>query len=131
VGPQLRQLELPPDKRWSYETIENVSLAYPVAEFIKTHTRPGRPIYMTGSHPEVYWLTHRQAPTRYFDIYPLTTQAARRERLRDLEADPPAAIGVMPDPDARNDFDSLYHFASTHGYAVAFETSGAAVWLSH
>jgi hypothetical protein len=130
AGPQLRQLELRPQQRWSLETNENWSLAYPVAQFIEEHTRPGERVLMTGSHPEVYWLAHRRAPTRYFDFFPvLTDAAARRERLRDLEASPPAAIGVMPDSDAHDDFETLRRYADAHRYVVALDLSGAQVWL--
>lgn len=130
AGPQLRQLELPPDRRWSLETSENWGLAYPVAQFIDEHTRPGNRILMTGSHPEVYWLADRRAPTRYFDFFPvLADPTARQDRLRDLEAHPPAAIGVMPDADARSDFDTLRAYAERHRYVIALQLAGAQVWL--
>ena len=129
-GPQLRQLELPPDRRWSLESPANWSLSYPVAQFIDEHTSPGERIFMTGSHPEVYWLAHRRAPTRYFDNFrPLADAAAAQERLRDLEARPPAAIGVMPDPDAVADRDRLRSYMDRHGYVIALQLDGAQVWL--
>jgi hypothetical protein len=130
AAPQLRQLELPVDRRWSLDTQENWSLQYPVAQFIRNHTRPRDHIFMTGSHPEVYWLAHRDAMTRYFDWFvPLKSAAARRERMRDLEAHPPAAIGVMSDPDAHSDLDTLRGYMDRHRYVIALELSGAQVWL--
>jgi len=129
-GPQLRQLELRPGQRWSLETDENWSLAYPIAQFIDEHTRPGQRILMTGSHPEVNWLADRRAPSRYFDFFPVLVDAkARQQRLRDLEASPPAAIGVMPDSDAHSDFDTLRAYADAHRYVIALNLSGAQVWL--
>jgi hypothetical protein len=129
-SPQLRQVELSPDRRWSLETNEDWSLAYPVAQFIDEHTGPGARVLMTGSHPEVNWIAHRRAPTRYFDFFPvLADQAARRSRLRDLEAHPPAAIGVMPDADAHSDFDTLRAYADKHRYVIALQLAGAQVWL--
>jgi hypothetical protein len=129
-GPQLRQLELPPEQRWSLDTSEDWSLAYPVARFIDEHTRPGTRIFMTGSHPEVYWLAHRRAMTRYFDWFaPLYDPAARRERMSDLEKRPPAAIGVMSDPDAHSDLDTLRAYMDRHGYVIALQLKGAQVWL--
>jgi hypothetical protein len=130
AGPQLRQLELAPERRWSLETSENWSLAYPVARFIDDHTRPRTRIFMTGSHPEVYWLADRRAMTRYFDWFvPLADPAARRERMRDLERHPPAAIGVMADPDAHTDLDTLRGYMDRHRYVIALQLDGAQVWL--
>jgi hypothetical protein len=130
AGPQLRQLELSPDRRWSLESGEDWSLAYPVAQFIDEHTRAGSRIFMTGSHPEVYWLADRRAMTRYFDWFaPLYDPAARSERMRDLEARPPAAIGVMADPDAHADLDTLRDYMDRHGYVIALQLKGAQVWL--
>jgi hypothetical protein len=130
AAPQLRQLEVPPDQRWSLETQDDWSLAYPVAQFIDEHTSPGDRIFMTGSHPEVYWLANRRAITRYFDFFiPLRDAAARRERMRDLEAHPPAAIGVMADPDAHSDLEGLRSYMDRHRYVIALQLNGAQVWL--
>ncbi len=130
AGPQLRQLELPVDRRWSLDTPEDWSLAYPVARYIDEHTRPGARIFMTGSHPEVYWLADRRAMTRYFDFFPaLSDPVARRERMRDLEERPPAAIGVMSDPDAHADLDTLRAYMDRHRYVIALQLKGAQVWL--
>jgi hypothetical protein len=52
-----------------------------------------------------------------------------RERAHDLDAHPPAAIGVMPDPDSRSDFDTLRPYMDLHRYVIAYQLSGAQVWL--
>jgi 4-amino-4-deoxy-L-arabinose transferase-like glycosyltransferase len=130
AGPQVRQLEVPADQRWQLDAPIDWSLSYPVAQFIADHTRPRDRVLMTGSNPEVYWLAHRGAASRYFDWFiPLHDRGAARERLNDLESNPPAAIGVMDNPDAQEDLDSLRSFMDRHRYVVAYTVGNARVWL--
>jgi hypothetical protein len=132
VGPQFRQLsvaaELRPER---YDHLgPNWRLAKPVSAFVDRHTRPSDPVFAAGSDPEVYWLARRTAPTRYFDNFlPLRSRAAKAERTRALEHNPPAAIVAMSDGVANEDLARLRPFMDAHHYVEAFEQEGARVWL--
>jgi hypothetical protein len=132
AGPQFRQLQVPGSERWAVDgqLSEDWGLSYPVAQYIRQNTRSGDRLLMVGSNPEVNWLADRRAPTRYFDYFlPLRNADARARRLRDLERDPPAAIGAMVNGDAQADLPTLQPFMDAHGYRLAFELNGSRVWL--
>jgi hypothetical protein len=95
VVPQVRQLRIPADQRWGGDT--SLRLAYPVSRFVEGHTRPEEKIFVAGSDAEVYWLSRRDASTRFFHSYPLRWNPEFHvERRRDLLESPPAAIVIMP-----------------------------------
>lgn len=130
AGPQIRQLEVPASERWALETPDEWSTAYPVAQFIDQHTRPSDRIFATGSDPEIYWLSRRRAMTRYFDWFiPLRDRDAARERVRDLEEHPPAAIAIMSNADAKIDAGSIRGYMDRHAYVIALQVDGSQVWL--
>jgi hypothetical protein len=132
AGPQFRELRVAGHERWAVDgqSSDDWGLSYPVAAFIEHNTRPGDRIFMAGANPEVYWLSRRRAPTRYFSYFiPLRDAAAARERMAALARNPPAAIGAMVNGDAQADLPVLQPFIDAHRYRLAFELDGAKVWL--
>jgi hypothetical protein len=94
------------------------ALIYPdyaeVADFIRSHTEPDETIY--AGYPEVYWLTDKMAPTRYFDREEIRTDPElEAERNRALLRDPPRAIVL----DAYQD-SYLAPLTTQYQYEVAF-----------
>jgi 4-amino-4-deoxy-L-arabinose transferase-like glycosyltransferase len=69
------------------------------ADYIRTRTRPGDPVYIWGFEPLTLFLADRRAPTRFVFAVPLvsrwTPSRWRAEFLRDLRAHPPVLFGVM------------------------------------
>jgi hypothetical protein len=125
VGPQWRALQLDPSARFGVGN--NYALAEPVADFIRKNTRPEEQIFVGGHAAQVYWLSDRRAPTRFFDNFPIVQDDGyRRERNRTLREDPPRAIVIMantaPDPELRKLLTDLK-------YQLAFDESGARVFL--
>jgi hypothetical protein len=132
AGPQFRELRVPGHERWAVDgqSGDDWGLSYPVAAFIRRSTAPGDRVLMAGANPEVYWLAGRWAASRYFSYFiPLRDAAAARERMADLERDPPRAIGAMVNGDAQADLPVLQGFIDSHHYRLAFELNGAKVWL--
>ena len=101
-----------------------------MAAFIRRSTTPGDRVLMAGANPEVYWLAERRAASRYFSYFiPLRDPEAARQRMADLERNPPRAIGAMVNGDAQADLPALQGFIGSHHYRLAFELNGAQVWL--
>jgi hypothetical protein len=125
VGPQWRALQLPASERFGVAS--PYALAEPVSDFIRQNTTPEDRIFVGGSDAQVYWLSDRRAPTRFFDSFPVIQEAKyKRERDRALRSDPPAAIVIMPGtpPD-----DVLRKLILDRRYQLAFEERGAQVFL--
>jgi hypothetical protein len=125
--PERDALDVPPRLRWG-EDFESFALAYPIADFVRTHTRPDDRILVVATDPEVYWLADRRANTPYFDVFPLLRDRRRvRERVEDFLADPPAAIVAMPNAEDSDPF--FPRLLNLGEYPPAFEVEGARVWL--
>jgi hypothetical protein len=125
IGPQWRSLQVPSSERFG--VADSYALAEPVADFVRENTRPEEPIFAAGHNAQVYWLSDRRAPTRFFDTVPLEDEPKYKlERDRALRANPPRAIVIMPDtppdPAVRNLIVRLR-------YQLAFEERGARVYL--
>jgi hypothetical protein len=127
VVPERDALDVPPRLRWGPD-FQSFALAYPIADFVRAHTRPDERILVVGTDPEVYWLADRHANTPYFDVFPLLQD--RRlfgARANDVVYDPPAAIVAMP---GAEDADPLFPDLLDLGeFPPAFEVEGARVWL--
>jgi hypothetical protein len=125
LGPQWRALQREPSERFGVGN--SYALAEPVADFIRSNTSPRERIFAAGHNAQVYWLSERKAPTRFFDSFPLEHEASyRRERNRDLQESPPKAIVIMPDtpPDT-----FVRDLITRLRYQLAFEERGARVYL--
>jgi hypothetical protein len=125
VGPQWRALQLEPADRFGVGN--SYALAEPVADFIRENTNSGDRIFAAGHNAQVYWLSERKAPTRFFDSFPVDQEASyRRERDRDLQDSPPKAIVIMPDtpPDS-----FVRNLITRLRYQLAFEERGARVYM--
>lgn len=100
---------------------------YPVARFIAAHTARGDRVQLEGSIPQVYWLTDRQAPTRYFDRYVAQRSRANEAELaRGLRAHPPKAVAACPVNEAGPWLAPLLHQMS---YRLAYDVRSCRVWL--
>jgi len=62
----------------------------PMVEYIQTNTAPQDTIYVVGLRSEIYVMTERRAPTRFFNA--VFTSHHAGELLREVESAPP---GVM------------------------------------
>jgi hypothetical protein len=122
--PELTLLDEKPDARSPYG-----AAAYPVAAFVRTHTRQADRIIVAGGRAEVYWLAERRAPTRFFDTFEV--HGDRRyaaERQRDLVRHPPAAIVIMQTE--RLEFEpGLRRLVRSLRYREAYGRAGSYVWL--
>ncbi len=125
--PQLDDL-----KRPSYDRANSVRAAhaYPIADVIRRVTPPGSKIFVAGSEPEIYWLTNRTAPTRWFANYELFIfPRFSKERDRQLRADPPAAIALLA-PETLTDVDgSLEKLIADLNYQVVWHDDWGTVWV--
>lgn len=68
-----------------------------VAEYVRDHTTPNNRILVWGAQSEIYLLSKRQSPTRFFYQYPLATpnyanESIFKEFLSDLENHKPQII---------------------------------------
>jgi hypothetical protein len=126
VGPQWRDWALPSDQR---ANVARFAAAYPVAEVIRRETPPGSQIFVAGSEAEIYWLSGRRAPTRWFVNYGLfATPEYASERERDLRRNPPAAIALLA-PETLNDVgDDVERLIRDLGYRIVWQTPQATVW---
>ncbi len=96
------------------------------AEFVRTYTEPGDEIL--SLRPEVYWLSERRAPTRFFDLYEARDSAANaRERERDLLENPPAALVLRATTE--EDLADFGRLIERHDYELATSTSTSVVLL--
>ena len=114
----------------------DLRIAYPVADFVRTHTRPGDKVFFPGSMAPGYWLADRHAPTRFFHIAPVDWQPSYpAERRRDLFAHPPTALAILPDAEERDrDGDPsrpalVPELLRRFAYRLRFDRDGARVWL--
>jgi len=125
--PQLKDLELPRDQR---ARSGRFAQAYPMAAVIRRETPPGSPIFVAGSEAELYWLTGRTAPTRWFADYALFAfPRFSRERAVQLRRNPPAAIALLA-PETLADVDhSLGRLIRDLGYRVAWHGLWGTVWV--
>jgi hypothetical protein len=129
--PQGKALRLDPSMRPSPEG-PAASASYPISAFISAHTVRGDKVIVAGSEPQVYWLSGREAPTRFFDLYPLLWaegQAAARysaERRADLLRRPPAALAVPPGHPLDADLTLLLE---RFPYRLAYDVNDARIWL--
>ncbi|MBI5629356.1 MAG: hypothetical protein HY921_00550 [Elusimicrobia bacterium] len=76
--------------------------SYPIAAYIRKHSRPTDSIYVFGSEPQIYIHSQRRAATRHITSYPLTL-FPRGERdylqeMRDLERARPKFIVYSGQP---------------------------------
>ena len=125
LGPQWRALQLPANERFGVESA--YAVAEPVADFVRENTAPEDRIFVAGHNAQVYWLSERKAPTRFFDIFPVAQEDGyREERDRALRTDPPKAIVVFPNTPPDN---FLRTFLVQRKYQLAFEERGARVFL--
>lgn len=127
VRPQRADLKLPVhDRAHSIRAAH----AYPIAEVIRRETPPGSKIFVAGSEPQIYWLTNRTAPTRWFANYELFVfPRFSKERDRQLRADPPAAIALLT-PETLADVDtSLEKLIVDLRYRVAWHDDWGTVWV--
>jgi hypothetical protein len=125
--PERDALDVPPRLRWG-EEFRSFSLAYPIASFVRAHTREDDRILVAGTDPEVYWLAGRRASTPYFDVFPLLADRHRvGRRANDVAYDPPAAIVAMPGAEDADPF--FVDLLALHEFPPAFELDGARVWL--
>ena len=131
VTPMIHDFRLPAgERRGPGEASE--TLAYPVADFIRSNTSSSDRIFVGGSDSEVYWLAHRKAPTRFFHVYPLFwDKSYAAERTHALLTHPPKAIVWIAGAGAREKqfaADVLYVIRN-RGYRLAYDKSGARIWL--
>jgi hypothetical protein len=120
LQPQLKDLATPSFERSTLGY--SWGIAYPIAEYVRAHTRPGDRIYVGDSRGEIYWLSDRLAPTGFFDDFPVTAHPAyQREQLRELLRDPPAAVVIPPGDVGDPGTEALFH---TGRYALRFQPLG-------
>jgi hypothetical protein len=65
--------------------------AVQVAEYIRTHTKPGEPIVVMGSEPEIYYYSRHPSATGHIYVYSLTedqpySQQFREQMIREIDA---------------------------------------------
>ncbi|CAB4913608.1 unannotated protein [freshwater metagenome] len=97
-----------------------------IAEYLRSQTTPQERI-QNRYHPELYWLSGRRSPSRFFDDYTSEWNAAWvAEQRRDLLAAPPRAIVVMQDEQPSPAIEELLR---TEPYRLTFTDSGNRVWL--
>jgi hypothetical protein len=100
---------------------------YPVARFVDAHTARSDRIIVSGSWSQLYWLSDRRAPTRFFDREVSNHDPAQAaERRRDLLARPPRAIVQLPPQPLEPDIQALLRSAP---YRLAYDSRGARIWL--
>ncbi len=119
---------LHPHRRLASRPVDpSLALAPPIARVLAERTAPEDRVLVTCSHPSVLVQARRQAPGRFFDVYPIEyDEGYAAERRRGLLADPPAAIARLPwDTPDRDVADLLDRFP----YSVAWEHGGARVWV--
>lgn len=78
----------------------------PVVEYIMQHTDPEDLIYIWDDHPEYYYLSGRESPTRFLYATQLLLPGDQSdewftEHLRDLDEDPPVLILTQHDTGGR------------------------------
>ena len=119
---------LHPHRRLGSRPVDpSLALAPPIARVLAERTAPEDRVLVTCSHPSVLVQARRQAPGRFFDVYPTEyDDRYAAERRRGPLADPPAAIARLPwDTPDRDVADLLDRFP----YSVAWEHGGARVWI--
>lgn len=73
------------------------------AALVAGATRPDGPAFVWGVEPDVLYLARRRSPTRYIYSTVLAYPGGAEryaELLRDLEADPPEAVVLAPEPES-------------------------------
>jgi hypothetical protein len=124
LHPQLDLLRKDPSARDPYG-----AAVYPVARFLRSHTRPADRIIVEGGRAEVYWVAERRAPTRFFDVFGLNgDDAYPAERRRDLARHPPAAVVVMSTGSLDED-PGLKQLVVSGRYVQAYARRGSFVWV--
>jgi hypothetical protein len=127
VLPQIRAARLAPWRRPGVRPMD--AMAYPAAEYLRTHSRPGDRVFVPGSEPAVLWLADRRAPSRFFDYYPLFHHPPYlAERGEELLRNPPEFICAMPDaetirPDPHHDALMRRHY-----YLRVWIVEGVTIW---
>ena len=124
VGPQWNALRLHPWERpgagGPYPEL------YAVADVLRRTTAPGDRI-QTWWDPQVYWISGRRSPSRFFDSWTIQFRPdLEREQLRDLLADPPRAIALMPGEGPTWAFAQL---TKRVPYRLVYDQRGARVWV--
>lgn len=124
VGPQWNALRLHPWERpgagGPYPEL------YAVADVLKRNTAPGDRIQAWWD-PQVYWIADRRSPSRFFDSWTIQYRPdLEREQLRDLLADPPRAIALMPGEGPTFAFEQL---TKQRPYRLVYDQRGARVWV--
>jgi hypothetical protein len=123
IRPQVDLLrEDPPDR------LPTVGQRVPVADFLRDHTAPDDRVFVVGAAAEVYWRAQRRAPTRFFDVHGVGSEADWRERNRDLRRDPPVAIAVTH-PDRLESDAFVAQLVREGRYARAYASNSGVVWL--
>lgn len=118
-APQLRELSIPADQRGD-------PFVPAAVEYIRASTEEDSKLTVVGYAPEVQWLADRRAPTRFFDVFGLSSRADyAAERRRDLFADPPVAIAAVGDAVVDSDVEQLI---AQKGYTLAYDRV-TRIWL--
>ncbi len=74
--------------------------SYPIAEYLKEHTREGDRIAVLGSEPQIFFLAHRRSATGYIYVYSLMepqtfARTMQEEMERQIEENKPKYIVVV------------------------------------
>ena len=133
------------DKYTRIDEIITSSKHHLVASRVQEETAPDDLILLWGAESQIYWLSHRDAPTRFFYQYPLvqpgySSPAIRNEFISDVVSSRPAMIidtrnerlppldrverrSWRPDGDLRHPLQPFFDFVETE-YEVIDEVSG-------
>jgi hypothetical protein len=120
IQPQLVALKTPSYQRTTLGF--QWGIAYPLAQYVDRHTRPGDGLYVSNARGEIYWLADRRAPTRFFDNFPVQAHPQYApEQIRGLLRHPPAAVVIPPGDVGDRGSDALF---KTGMYALRFQPLG-------
>ena len=133
------------DKYTHVDEIITSSKHHLIASRVQEETAPDDLIIVWGAESQIYWLSHRDAPTRFFYQYPLvepsySNPAIRNEFIFDIVGSRPAMIidtrngrlppldrverqNWRPNGDLRHSFQPFFDFVETE-YEVIDEVSG-------
>jgi len=79
----------------------SIAANYAAVKYLKEHTKPDDPVFIWGFEPEIYYLSDRYPPTRFFINYPIIARWHRKdwyeELLRDLIEKPPVYVLLLAD----------------------------------
>ena len=78
---------------WGDSVITN----YQIAQYIQYNTAPDQPIFVWGTQPAIYAISHRLPIGRYTVAYHISDFHAHAETIEKLQAAPPKFIIYFPD----------------------------------